>query len=675
MLCAPCADGGADLGRFLRKRGFEQILEQCVAKAATVEALAALAQREDDWDDFTEEAGISSKAAKKLAAALADTVGHAPDTAFLDDDERQELLDYWGDGWELSRVLKRMNGQPGTRRAKMITELYAKCSESNKPKDEPTHLLELRVKGQANPLPLRWYPGLPEQNYDPSKRYYTLLVLGETGVGKTTLLDAFANHLSGVNYHDLWRYKLVNENSMLEKDGGQSQTTDISYYYITDVREDIREAERCHVKIIDSPGFGDTGGIQADRAIGDKFKALFTNELDELDYILVVVKSTESRWTSRAKYVYDNVQQLFGSDASKRFVLMCTFADGSECLAARMLMPQLDCLCGCYFTFNNSALYTPQKLGNATTLMFWKMCMTSVKTFLKFITDESKPPLSMVQSKEVIQTREYLKVSIATTRTHINSCMRDLEYMHKVLKDIKENEDKINMNGTYTLPPQTVVKYRWVKRTDTKPTQFCKICQVPCCQICEWRMGEDLSPCTYFNRGPCPVCPGHCPRSAHKRWVEVDYQEKYEEQVPGVDIHKKNMLEEGRRNKTFAEELLATKVSETEALAKELLAAMQRVKESQGKLEAIALKPKVFADMQYFEQMIKTENTDKKPGYEWRVAQLEAMREEIKALGEVQRVTDWKDLFPKYKEMIDKVLKKTGGKQGKATVQSPCAIS
>lgn len=37
------------------------------------------------------------------------------------------------------------------------------------------------------------------------------MVLGETGVGKTTLIDAYINHLVGVDYYDKFRYRLIDE--------------------------------------------------------------------------------------------------------------------------------------------------------------------------------------------------------------------------------------------------------------------------------------------------------------------------------------------------------------------------------------------------------------------------------------------------------------------------------
>jgi len=61
---------------------------------------------------------------------------------------------------------------------------------------------------------------------------YTFLVLGETGSGKTTLLDAFANCLSNQRYANQWRWKVVDENHFQTKNSGESQTSDVTYYYL-----------------------------------------------------------------------------------------------------------------------------------------------------------------------------------------------------------------------------------------------------------------------------------------------------------------------------------------------------------------------------------------------------------------------------------------------------------
>ena len=72
-------------------------------------------------------------------------------------------------------------------------------------------------------MPCYQYPA----KYYNSKKYFTLLVIGELGSGKTTLLDAFANYLAGINYEDPWGYKLVDENNIKNLPNGNIRTKTI----------------------------------------------------------------------------------------------------------------------------------------------------------------------------------------------------------------------------------------------------------------------------------------------------------------------------------------------------------------------------------------------------------------------------------------------------------------
>jgi len=44
----------------------------------------------------------------------------------------------------------------------------------------------------------------------PGRKYFTFLVVGQTGTGKTTLLDAFVNYTTKMDFTDNWRWKLAN---------------------------------------------------------------------------------------------------------------------------------------------------------------------------------------------------------------------------------------------------------------------------------------------------------------------------------------------------------------------------------------------------------------------------------------------------------------------------------
>ena len=61
-----------------------------------------------------------------------------------------------------------------------------------------------------------------------------------------------------MEYSDQWRWKLVNEDHIKDVPDGQSQTSEIITYYVNDVNN------RFNIRIIDTPGLGDTKGIKTD---------------------------------------------------------------------------------------------------------------------------------------------------------------------------------------------------------------------------------------------------------------------------------------------------------------------------------------------------------------------------------------------------------------------------
>jgi GTP-binding protein EngB required for normal cell division len=64
--------------------------------------------------------------------------------------------------------------------------------------------------------------------------------------------------MTGMEFTDNWRWKLVNEDHLIHLNAMESQTSEITTYYIND-----KDNLFC-IRIIDTPGFGDTKGIKAD---------------------------------------------------------------------------------------------------------------------------------------------------------------------------------------------------------------------------------------------------------------------------------------------------------------------------------------------------------------------------------------------------------------------------
>lgn len=71
-----------------------------------------------------------------------------------------------------------------------------------------------------------------------------------------------------------------------------------------------------------------------------------------------------------------------------------------------------------------------------------------------------------------------------------------------------------------------------------------------------------------------------------------------------------------------------------------------------AELEGIALKPKVFTDVDYFLEMIKEEQDSRNEGWQFRVSKLEEMCDLADKSTMIKNSSDIKDLFPQYKTTL-----------------------
>ncbi|CAG2229511.1 unnamed protein product [Mytilus edulis] len=172
----------------------------------------------------------------------------------------------------------------------------------------------------------------------------TLLLLGPTGTGKSTFIDALLNYIKGVSYRNNYRYTLINETKE-EKERSdqksQSQTSSVTVYRIPT----IDGGQVSHkVNIIDTPGFNDTRE-NFDERITQQIRELFEirrgkHSVIHLDAILVVVPLSTQRLTHQLKEVFSNILHMFGKDIAKNIFAVITFDDGEKKLACLSLGTQ-----------------------------------------------------------------------------------------------------------------------------------------------------------------------------------------------------------------------------------------------------------------------------------------------------------------------------------------------
>ncbi len=204
-----------------------------------------------------------------------------------------------------------------------------------------------------------------------------LIVVGETGTGKTTLLNCYLNYLLGVEISDKFRYKIIYEDPSKFGGNEKSQTSEVTIYK-------IRRPVGKPIIIVDTPGFGDTYEIKNDMNTVAKIKDCFTNKISTINAVCFVTKASTNRLTSSQKYVFDSVLNLFGKDIKENIVIMCTFCDGGEPQIVEALQSDESIFKDIinylekdewYYQFNNSAFFN-SKIDEYTK-MFWKIGMMS----------------------------------------------------------------------------------------------------------------------------------------------------------------------------------------------------------------------------------------------------------------------------------------------------------
>ena len=98
-----------------------------------------------------------------------------------------------------------------------------------------------RLEPQTGPLPVYKIsltqeqinvPGFKRFSFgkESTKHNRTIMVLGATGAGKSTLINGMINYILGVEWDDSFRFKLVDEGQ--SKSQAHSQTSEVTVYKI-----------------------------------------------------------------------------------------------------------------------------------------------------------------------------------------------------------------------------------------------------------------------------------------------------------------------------------------------------------------------------------------------------------------------------------------------------------
>lgn len=466
--------------------------------------------------------------------------------------------------------------------------------------------------------------GTPNRDFYDEK---TIILVGSTGSGKSTLVDGIANYITGVSFEDPFRFKMVTLENDEEKTHNQavSQTEWITVYTIHPM-----EGSRLSytLNIIDTPGFGDTRGLERDSAIVDQIRHLFSAKEDHsilnIDAVCFIVKAPDARLTGVQKYIFSSIMSLFGKDIGSNICTLITFADGSKPSVLASLQ-ESNLPFGLNFNFNNSALFADSKDVEQRILSakFWEMGCSSFQKFFDYMSHfETK---SLKQTTSVLNERERLKSVILNLRPQIQMGLLQLEKLKKQKKMFLEHSDLCENNKDYEYT-EYQSKPRYIDLPRGQYVTNCFDCHTTCHENCKIPDSKDKKGCLVIdqNTGKCTVCPGNCYWDIHKNNDYIFKMERVEVKVTTAGMKKK--YEEALGKQLSDKKYIESMTNDLKEMSKKILEMLEDSNKCKSKLKEIALRPDPLSTVDHIDSWIRAEELDKQAGYLDRIKSLEEMK-------------------------------------------------
>jgi len=486
----------------------------------------------------------------------------------------------------------------------------------------------LRVSGVAN-----------------EKKTKTILVVGMTGSGKSTLIDALMNFVYDVRYEDDVRLKLIaltDSEAKKQENQANSQTDFITVYnieWMPGMNIDY------NVVVIDTPGLGDTRGIEYDKKMIKNIEVLFNSkEIDSLDCIGFVAKAGDVRLTAEQKYIFESILMIFGKDVGENLISLCTFYDGND-------LKVLDAFQEAGINFVDNFPYNSFGIfqGRAREPVERSLLTTTpnVSSYQDFYNNSSKffktvqsmSAKSLVLTKEVLKDREHIEATVEGLNIRVRELLllKDKVDQEKRICEQHEADATANENTEYEVEEHKIVKI------NLDPGVFvtnCLECNISCHFPCGIQNDDEKYNCAAMGRGgsqatiSCTVCPKNCHWQQHRNMsfrfdtktnkVKKTYDDIKARHQQFLDLHKGQV--------TIVQALQI----ESQELSDEIQNHVDVITDCLHRLSKNALRTSTTSSSEYLEQMIQAEDHERKPGFQKRIDQLMKEKEKADLLENVQ---------------------------------------
>uniref|UniRef100_A0A671K7L9 AAA+ ATPase domain-containing protein n=1 Tax=Sinocyclocheilus anshuiensis TaxID=1608454 RepID=A0A671K7L9_9TELE len=356
----------------------------------------------------------------------------------------------------------------------------------------------------------RWTYGRRDKN----KQNKVILMVGETGTGKTTMINTMINYLLGVKFEDEEFYQITEEEK--HEDQTKSQTSEITVYEV------FVEENPTSLTIIDTPGYADTEGYEKDREISEYLIRLFSDEdgIYYIDAVCFVMKATQNRISGKELYIFHSVLSLF--DIENNIVFVLTQSDGGPPRDALSAIKKAEIPCRkdednepVYFLFNNRQKEKRTKRYKRVLKSAWEMGDESMNELFTPLDEKNRKSLKLTLN--VLKERRRLEACVSNLMEQITEKELKTEELNQIQEVVRKNRDKIQKDENFEFIIKRVFKEKVLIENEwwwNSNATCCSTCEENChLEGCWW--ATDPSKCGVMENNKCTVCSGKCPPSEH----------------------------------------------------------------------------------------------------------------------------------------------------------------
>lgn len=487
---------------------------------------------------------------------------------------------------------------------------------------------------------------LGERNANKTNK--TLLLLGETGAGKSTLINVLVNYAIGVTWEENIYFEIVDDDI---KNQSVSQTNDVIVYQIFGFEDKTLPYS---LTIIDTPGYGSTKGAEEDTIISQRLVDLFCSQdgIHEINVVGLVMKSTECRLTDRLSYILNSVMSLFGKDMENNVVVLMTYSHGIQPQNALNALKEANIkYATCEknqpvnFLFNNCWSESRSE-GVELLEVYDKMSRNGLRGFTEFL--RKTPPRNLEKTLEVINERIRLTACISSLQDKVRFLELKAIDRQQIQEGLRKHEEDMEKNKNF----EVTVDEPYKEKEPIQGWPFFR--SATCCSVCEENchfpgctLAISVSWCKVMVNGRCTVCTKKCEVLSHVRETSryVIKTRKCKQTLTNV----KKKYQESKKGKENKSSLLGCLQKEIESLDNDKTKLLEEAFQHVRHLEKIALNVdslSTFVCLDFLIEKLKEKNDQEK------VMELTRMKERMSQ-------NDKAGAFPVFRKICYKLWPKT----------------